>query len=72
MAGIMAVAGREIGKPGKNAEKEFEIGASFLDISTGEFLTTQFRDSENFEKLLSELARMSIINRYISILKDHP
>jgi len=35
---LMAVAGREIGKPGKNAEKEFEIGASFLDISTGESL----------------------------------
>ena len=29
-----------------------------MDISTGEFLTTQFRDSENFEKLLSEIARM--------------
>jgi len=59
---LMAVAGREIGKSGKNAEKnaekEIEIGVSFLDISTGEFLTTQFRDSENFEKLLSELARM--------------
>jgi len=55
---LMAVAGREIGNSGKNAETEFEIGVSFLDISTGEFLTTQFRDSENFEKLLSELARM--------------
>lgn len=55
---LMAVTGREIGKSGKNPEKELEIGVSFLDISTGEFLTTQFRDSENFEKLLSELARM--------------
>ncbi|RXA20589.1 DNA mismatch repair protein MutS [Methanosarcina sp. MSH10X1] len=55
---LMAVAGREVGKSGKNSEKEMEIGVSFLDISTGEFLTTQFRDSENFEKLLSELARM--------------
>ncbi len=55
---LMAVAGREIGKSGKNKEKEIEIGVSFLDISTGEFLTTQFRDSESFEKLLSELARM--------------
>jgi DNA mismatch repair protein MutS len=55
---LMAIAGREIGKSGKNTEKEMEIGISFLDISTGEFLTTQFRDSENFEKLLSELARM--------------
>ncbi len=55
---LMAVAGREIGKSGKNVEKEIEIGVSFLDISTGEFLTTQFRDSESFEKLLSELARM--------------
>ncbi|PAV11329.1 DNA mismatch repair protein MutS [Methanosarcina spelaei] len=55
---LMAVAGREIGKSGKHAEKEIEIGVSFLDISTGEFFTTQFRDSESFEKLLSELARM--------------
>jgi DNA mismatch repair protein MutS len=55
---LMAVAGREVGKSGNNIEKELEIGVSFLDISTGEFLTTQFRDSENFEKLLSELARM--------------
>ena len=59
---LMAVAGREVGKIGKNVvkntEKEMEIGVSFLDISTGEFLTTQFRDSESFEKLLSETARM--------------
>ncbi|MDD2340257.1 MAG: DNA mismatch repair protein MutS [Methanosarcina sp.] len=55
---LMAVAGRELGKSGKNTEKDIKIGVSFLDISTGEFLTTQFRDSENFEKLLSELARM--------------
>ena len=55
---LMAVAGREVGKSGKNTEKEIEVGISFLDISTGEFLTTQFRDSENFEKLLSEAARM--------------
>jgi DNA mismatch repair protein MutS len=55
---LMAVSGREVGKSGKNTEKEIEIGISFLDISTGEFLTTQFRDSENFEKLLSETARM--------------
>lgn len=55
---LMSVAGREMGKSGKNTEKEIEIGVSFLDISTGEFLTTQFQDSENFEKLLSELARM--------------
>lgn len=55
---LMAVAGKEIGKSGKTKEKEIEIGVSFLDISTGEFLTTQFRDTENFEKLLSEIARM--------------
>ncbi len=55
---LMAVAGREVGKSGKNTEKEIEVGISFLDISTGEFLTTQFRDSEGFEKLLSEAARM--------------
>ncbi|MDI9394161.1 MAG: DNA mismatch repair protein MutS [Euryarchaeota archaeon] len=53
---LMAVAGREVGKSGKSREMEF--GLSFLDISTGEFLTTQFTDSEGFEKLLTELARM--------------
>ncbi len=53
---LMAVAGREVGKSGKSREMEF--GISFLDISTGEFLTTQFTDSEDFEKLLTELARM--------------
>ncbi len=56
---LMAIAGKEVGKSGKNTKKEIEIGVSFLDISTGEFLTTQFRDSESFEKLLSEFVRMS-------------
>jgi DNA mismatch repair protein MutS len=42
----------------KNVENEIEIGIAFLDISTGEFVTTQFQDFENFEKLLSETARM--------------
>ncbi len=48
------------GKAGKSDKNpgEMELGVSFLDISTGEFLTTQFRDSEGFEKLMSELARM--------------
>jgi len=55
---LMAIAGKETGKTGKSGEKEMEFGLSFLDISTGEFLTTQFTDSESFEKLLSELARM--------------
>lgn len=55
---LMAVAGKGSGKSGKNGEKEIEFGISFLDISTGEFLTTQFIDSENFEKILCELARM--------------
>ena len=57
---LMAIAGKrswEILE--KNTKKEIEIGVSFLDISTGEFLTTQFRDSESFEKLLSEFVRMS-------------
>ncbi len=50
-------------KNGKNEDGdknpgEMELGVSFLDISTGEFLTTQFKDSEGFEKLMSELVRM--------------
>ena len=55
--------GDKAGKNGKSEKSEknpgeMELGVSFLDISTGEFLTTQFRDSEGFEKLMSELARM--------------
>jgi DNA mismatch repair protein MutS len=60
---LMAVAGRETKKARKSEnetenEKEIELGVSFLDISTGEFLTTQFQDLTSFEKLLSEVARM--------------
>ncbi len=35
-----------------------EFGVSFLDVSTGEFLTTQFTDNNSFDRLLSEAARM--------------
>lgn len=33
------------------------FGVSFLDISTGEFLTCQFEDTTPFEKIISEIAR---------------
>lgn len=67
---LMAVSGRKCEKRGKSrgkarkkageeaSESEIEFGISFLDISTGEFLTTQFKDSKDFEKFRSELARM--------------
>jgi DNA mismatch repair protein MutS len=35
-----------------------EFGVSFLDVSTGEFLTTQFVDNPSFDKITSEAARM--------------
>ncbi len=35
-----------------------EYGLSFLDISTGEFLTTQFRDTAPYDRIASEIARM--------------
>ncbi len=35
-----------------------ESGLSFLDVSTGEFLTTQFTDNQNYDKVISEAARM--------------
>ncbi|MCZ7381630.1 MAG: DNA mismatch repair protein MutS [Candidatus Methanoperedens sp.] len=35
-----------------------EFGLSFLDMSTGEFLTTQFTDNQNYDKIISEAARM--------------
>src|SRR3990170_9023559 len=38
--------------------EEMVFGVSFLDVSTGEFLTTQFTDNENFDKIMSEASRM--------------
>ena len=35
-----------------------EFGISFLDVSTGEFLTTQFTDTSAFDKIVGEAARM--------------
>jgi DNA mismatch repair protein MutS len=35
-----------------------EFGVSFLDVSTGEFLTTQFVDNLSFDKIISEAAKM--------------
>ncbi|MCZ7401359.1 MAG: DNA mismatch repair protein MutS [Candidatus Methanoperedens sp.] len=35
-----------------------EFGVSFLDVSTGEFMTTQFADNLIFDKIISEAARM--------------
>lgn len=35
-----------------------EFGVSFLDVSTGEFITTQFTDSGNYERIISEASRM--------------
>ena len=35
------------------------FGISFLDISTGEFLTTQFADTAPYNKIASEIARMT-------------
>ncbi len=35
-----------------------EFGLSFLDVSTGEFITTQFTDNHSYDKIISEAARM--------------
>ena len=35
-----------------------EFGVSFLDVSTGEFMTTQFTDNGNYERIISEASRM--------------
>ncbi|MCE8423634.1 MAG: DNA mismatch repair protein MutS, partial [Candidatus Methanoperedens sp.] len=35
-----------------------EFGISFLDVSTGEFITTQFKDNENYDRIISEASRM--------------
>ncbi|MDD5473197.1 MAG: DNA mismatch repair protein MutS [Candidatus Methanoperedens sp.] len=34
------------------------FGISFLDVSTGEFMTTQFTDNQNYDKIVSEAVRM--------------
>ncbi len=38
--------------------KEPDFGISFLDVSTGEFITTQFTDNQNYDRIISEAARM--------------
>ncbi|VVB85595.1 DNA mismatch repair protein MutS [uncultured archaeon] len=35
-----------------------EFGVSFLDVSTGEFITTQFGDNENYDMVICEASRM--------------
>jgi len=35
-----------------------EFGLSFLEVSTGEFMTTQFTDNQNYDKIISEAARI--------------
>jgi DNA mismatch repair protein MutS len=35
-----------------------EFGISFLDVSTGEFLATQFSDNNSYDKIISEASRM--------------
>ncbi len=35
-----------------------EFGISFLDVSTGEFMTTQFTDNANYDRIISEATRM--------------
>ena len=47
-------------KKGKNAnlDRDLEqIGIAFLDISTGEFFSTQFEDAAPYEKVITEVAR---------------
>src|SRR3990172_3138988 len=40
------------------ADEGAEFGISFLDVSTGEFMTTQFTDNGNYERIISEASRM--------------
>ncbi len=43
-----------------------EFGVSFLDVSTGEFLTTQFTDNHSYDKIISEAARMKPVECILS------
>ncbi|VVB96949.1 DNA mismatch repair protein MutS [uncultured archaeon] len=38
--------------------QEMQFGISFLDVSTGEFMATQFADNQDFDRIISEAARM--------------
>ncbi len=38
--------------------QEMQFGISFMDVSTGEFMATQFADNQNFDRIISEAARM--------------
>lgn len=38
--------------------KKNDFGISFLDVSTGEFMTTQFVDENPYDRIASEIARM--------------
>ncbi|WP_367344185.1 DNA mismatch repair protein MutS [Methanomethylovorans sp.] len=40
------------------SEKNEEFGVSFLDVSTGEFIATQFFDEPAYDRIASEVARM--------------
>lgn len=42
---------------GRKTDAREVFGISFLDISTGEFFTTQFEDAPPYEKVISEVAR---------------
>ncbi len=35
-----------------------EFGVSFLEVSTGEFMTTQFKDNNSYDRIISEAARI--------------
>ncbi|HJH32747.1 MAG TPA: DNA mismatch repair protein MutS [Methanosarcinaceae archaeon] len=50
---LMAVSGNTTGSKFK-----FKFGVSFLDLSTGEFLTTEFKDDAPYDMIASEAARM--------------
>ncbi len=43
-----------------------EFGVSFLDVSTGEFLTTQFTDNHSYDKIISEAARVKPVECILS------
>ncbi len=35
-----------------------EFGVSFIEVSTGEFITTQFKDNHSYDRIISEAARI--------------
>ncbi len=52
--------------------KNNEFGMAFLDVSTGEFLTTQLSDASPYNRVLSEVDRMHPVEAILQLSDEDP